>query len=96
MRMGRFAWWDVRPTGPLLPKSGRSEAAHDQVGLEAVGALGMSRRPSAGGSASTGIVAPAGAGQDQVRGDRERSILMYQEPPARLSVPITRKKAAQP
>ena len=41
-------------------------------------ALGMSRRPSTGRSASTGIVAPAGVDQAQVRADAERAIVRYQ------------------
>jgi hypothetical protein len=46
--------------------------------------------------ASTGIVAPAGVDQAQVRAGAERAMVMYQEPPARFSVAITRKKAAHP
>ena len=36
----------------------------------------------------------ASPGRAQVRGDVERAILRYQEPPARFSAPITRKRAA--
>ena len=71
-------------------------SARDEVELEAAEALGMFRRPSTGRSASTGIVAPAGAGQAQARAGAERAIVMYQYPPPRFSAPRTRKKAAHP
>lgn len=56
--------------------------------------LPASPQPRDRKDASTGIVAAAGVDQAQAGADAELAIARYQEPPARFSVAITRKKAA--